>query len=84
VGDDPQAAVAEFAGQIPGQIGAGQIQQRRATLQVLRLDACQNQIAQSSGVTAGRHHVGEAGAARGFCGMLADRKQRQLEQPVAL
>ena len=71
-------------GQIPRQIGAGQIKQRRGFLQLLRLHSCQHEIAQARGIAAGRHHMGKPGMAGGAGGMFADREQRQLEQPVAL
>ena len=75
VGDDPQAGLAEFAGQVPGEIGAGQIQQRRGLLQLFRFHLRQYEVTQARGIAAGRHHVGKPGLAGGAGGMLSYRKQ---------
>jgi hypothetical protein len=84
VGDDPQAAFAEFGGKIPGEVRTGQIKQRRGLLQLLGFYPCQHEVAQARGVATGCYHMGEPGAAGGAGGMLADCEQRQLEQAVAL
>jgi len=75
--------LAELAGEIARQIGAGQIQQRARLLQLLGLDAGQHEVAQGARIAPGRHHLRESGLAGRRRGMFSDRKQRQFDQPAA-
>jgi hypothetical protein len=84
VGDDSKTLLSEFAGKVAREIGAREIEQRGGFLQLLRLHALEQEIAQRFRIALGRDHLREPRLARGCGGMFAHREQWQLQDPVAL
>ena len=78
-----KSLLAQLAGEIARQIGAGEVEQRAGLFQHFRLHALGHEIAQRAGVAAGDDDAGEAGLARRGSGVFADREQRQFEQGAA-